>query len=218
MLDSQKALVTGGAHGLGQAIAQSLRNAHFEVLAPSSAELNVCDSDAVKRFVAGAGELDLLVVNAGVTADSLLGRMKESDWDRVMEVNLKGAFVCAREVARQMVKRRCGHIVFISSFSAAHPPAGQANYAASKSALIGLMKSMAQELGGRNIRVNAIFPGFLETAMTENLPDSVKERCLEAHVLGRLNTPDSVGRFVTFLHREMPHTSGQVFNLDSRIL
>jgi len=218
MENIQRALVTGGAHGLGKAISDALRGSGCEVFAPGSSELDVCDSAAVRRYIAERGELDLLVVNAGVTADALLGRMRESDWDRVMAVNLKAAFVCAREVSRQMVKRRRGHIVFISSFSAVHPPAGQANYAASKAALIGFMKSLAQELGGRGVRVNVVFPGFLETAMTEHLPNAVKEKCLSAHVLGRLNTPDSVGRFVRFLHDEMPHTSGQVFNLDSRIV
>jgi len=217
-MNSQKALVTGGARGLGKAIADALREVGVEVLAPGSAELDVCDAEAVKRYMTDAGKLDLLVLNAGVTADGPLARMKESDWDRVMEVNLKGAFVCAREASRQMMKRRCGHVVFISSYSAAHPPAGQANYAASKAALLGLMKSMAQELGPRNVRVNAVFPGFLETAMTDVLPESVKAKSQKSHVLGRFNTPDSVGRFIAFLHREMPHTSGQVFNLDSRIV
>jgi NAD(P)-dependent dehydrogenase (short-subunit alcohol dehydrogenase family) len=131
---------------------------------------------------------------------------------------LKGAFLCAREAAKGMAKRRAGHIVFISSFSAVHPPAGQANYAASKAALIGMMKSMAQELGERNVRVNVILPGFLETSMTDGLSEELKQASLDQHTLGRLNTPEMAAGFVAFLHRKMPNTSGQVFNLDSRVL
>lgn len=217
-MSRQLALVTGGRHGLGVAMAKALRGASMEVLAPGSGELDVTDALAVKRYVSGAGEVDLLICNAGVTADRPFTRLTLADWERVMAVNLKGSFFCAREVSRGMVKRRCGHVVFVSSFSGVHPPFGQANYAASKAALLGLMKSMAQELGPRNVRVNVILPGFLETKMTEGLGDAVKDRAQGKHVLGRFNTPEAVGEFVSFLHHQMPHTSGQVFNLDSRIL
>ena len=217
-MSRQLAMVTGGQGDLGRAVADALRGASMEVLAPGSEELDVTDALAVKRYVSGAGEVDLLVCNAGVTADWPLARMTVDDWERVMAVNLKGAFFCAREVSRGMVKRRCGHVVFVSSFSGVHPPVGQANYAASKAALLGLMKSMAQEFGPRNVRVNAILPGFLETRMTEGLGDAVKDHARGKHVLARFNTPEAVGEFVSFLHHQMPHTSGQVFNLDSRIL
>ena len=136
----------------------------------------------------------------------------------MLDVNLKGAFLCAREVSRGMAKRRSGHILFISSFSALHPSVGQANYSAAKSALLGMMKSMAQELGRRNVRVNAVIPGFMETKMTASLDDKIKGAIRDRHVLGRYNTPEAVAGFVTYLHQYLPHTSGQVFNLDSRVI
>jgi len=121
-------------------------------------------------------------------------------------------------VYKRQVKRRLGHIIFISSFSALQPPVGQANYAAAKSALLGMVKSMAVELGGRNVRVNAILPGFLETKMTRGLAPEVQERSRLRHTLGRFNTVEAVSEFIVCLHQKMPHTSGQVFNLDSRVL
>jgi len=190
----------------------------MEVWAPGRESLDVSQSEHVQSYFSEVGDVDLLVCNAGVTADKPLLRMTVEDWDQVMQVNLKGAFRCAREVSRGMVKRRSGHIVLISSFSAIHPPIGQANYAASKAAMLGMMKSMARELGPRNVRVNAILPGFLQTRMTEELENVVKEAARDNHVLGRFNTPQVVADFVNFLHHQMPHTSGQVFNLDSRIL
>lgn len=214
----QQAIITGGEGGLGEAISTTLKSAGREVLSPGRGDLNVADASSVKDYLHQLDDIDLLVCNAGATLDKPLARMSESDWDQVMQVNLKGAFLCAREVSRSMMKRRSGHIIFISSFSAIHPPAGQANYAAAKSALLGMMKSMAQELGSRNVRVNAILPGFLETKMTENLSDEVKQAALQRHTLGRFNTPEAVAEFVAHLHQRMPHTSGQVFNLDSRIV
>jgi len=212
-----KAVITGATGGLAQATAEALRGAGMEVSSPDREELDVSSPESVSRYFAAAGEVDLLVCNAGLIIDEPLARMSEQDWDRVLAVNLKGAFLCAREVVRSMCKRRGGHIIFISSFSALHPPAGQVNYAAAKSALLGVTKSMAQELGGRNVRVNCILPGFLETKMTANLPDEVKRSICGRHVLGRFNTPVEVAGFVCHLHQNMPHTSGQVFNLDSRI-
>ena len=217
-MNTTKAVITGAEGCLGRSLSASLVSAGMLVMAPGRSELDVSDSEKVKAYFSAKGEVDLLVCNAGVTEDKPLLRMTAEDWDRVMEVNLKGSFRCAREVAGGMVKRRSGHIVFISSFSAIHPPIGQANYAASKAAMLGLMKSMARELGPRNVRVNAILPGFLETSMTEGLGDDVKSAVLEKHVLGRFNTPQVVADFVGFLHHHMPNTSGQTFNLDSRIL
>lgn len=218
LLIMQQAIITGGEGGLGEAISTTLKSAGVDVLSPGRGDLNVADAASVKDYFHQSDDIDLLVCNAGATLDKPLARMSESDWDQVMQVNLKGAFLCAREVSRSMMKRRCGHIIFISSFSAIHPPAGQANYAAAKSALLGMMKSMSQELGARSVRVNAILPGFLETKMTENLSDEVKQAALEKHTLGRFNTPEAVAEFVAHLHQRMPHTSGQVFNLDSRIV
>lgn len=213
-----QAVITGAEGCLGRALSASLVSVGMKVMAPGRSELDVSDSGKVKAYFSVKGEVDLLICNAGVTEDKPLLRMTAEDWDRVMEVNLKGSLRCAREVARGMIKRRRGHIVFISSFSAIHPPIGQANYAASKAAMLGLMKSMARELGPRNVRVNAILPGFLETRMTEGLGDLVKASAMKKHVLGRFNTPQSVADFVGFLHHQMPNTSGQTFNLDSRIL
>ena len=213
-----KAIITGAAGGLGQALAHTLGNHGVTVLAPGREELDVSSPESVKAFMGTAGEVDLLVCNAGLAIDKSLTRMTGEDWSRVMDVNLKGAFLCAREVSRQMVKRRSGHIIFISSFSALRPPSGQVNYAAAKAALLGLMKSMAQEMGGRNVRVNAIMPGFLETKMTAGLADEIKQAACDKHVLGRFNTPEAVAGFVSHLHQNLPHTSGQLFNLDSRIL
>ena len=218
LLIMQQAIITGGEGGLGEAISTTLKSAGVDVLSPGRGDLNVADAASVKDYFHQSDDIDLLVCNAGATLDKPLARMSESDWEQVMQVNLKGAFLCAREVSRSMMKRRCGHIIFISSFSAIHPPAGQANYAAAKSALLGMMKSMSQELGARSVRVNAILPGFLETKMTENLSDEVKQAALEKHTLGRFNTPEAVAEFITHLHQRMPHTSGQVFNLDSRIV
>lgn len=217
-MHSTQALITGGAGDLAKVIQSSLELAGVRVLAPGRDELDVSNSESIKSCIAAAGDVDLLVCGAGLTIDKPLARMTESDWTQVMDVNLKGAFLCAREVSRGMMKRRTGHVVFIASFSAVHPPSGQANYAAAKAALLGMMKSMAQELGPRNIRVNAILPGFLETKMTRDLPDNVKQASLSRHTLGRFNTPDAVARFVSCLHLQLPNTSGQVFNLDSRIL
>ncbi|MCP5537840.1 MAG: SDR family oxidoreductase [Akkermansiaceae bacterium] len=218
MDDRERAIITGAAGGLGQAIASSLRSAGLAVLAPGRDELDVTSPNSIKSYLAAAGQVDLLVCNAGLTIDKPLARMTEKDWSDVVDVNLKGAFLCARETSRGMMKRRSGNMVFISSFSAVHAPAGQANYAAAKAGLLGAMKSMARELGPRNIRVNAILPGFLETRMTHGLSDELKQANLDRHTLGRFNTPESVAGFITFLHRQLPHTSGQVFNLDSRIL
>lgn len=215
---STHALITGGAGDLAKVLQSSLEKSNIRTSAPARDELDVTSTESVKNYISTAGDIELLVCNAGLTIDRPLAKMTETEWSQVMEVNLTGSCHCAREVSRGMVKRRCGHIIFISSFSAIHPPAGQANYGASKAALLGLMKSLAQELGPRNIRVNAILPGFLDTKMTSGLAEGTKQSVLEKHTLGRFNTPEVVADFIPFLHQHMPHTSGQVFNLDSRVL
>ena len=213
-----KVVVTGAAGGLGQAITTSFGGNNNEVLAPGKEELDVTSPDSVKVFFESIESIDLLVCNAGIIIDKTMAKMAEEDWSRVLDVNLKGAFLCAREVSRAMAKSRSGHIIFISSFSALHPAIGQANYSAAKSALLGMMKSMAQELGRRNVRVNAVIPGFMETKMTEALSDRIKQNIRDRHVLGRYNTPEDAAGFIAYLHQYMPHTSGQIFNLDSRII
>ena len=217
-MEPPRVIITGGSGFLAQSLQAEMSSVGMQVLAPGKEELSVCCAESVSRYFESVADVDLLICNAGVTADSPLARMSESDWDAVVSVNLKGAFLCARESVRKMMRKRQGHIVFISSFSAAHPPVGQANYAAAKAGLLGLMKSLASECGSRNVRVNAVFPGFLETKMTSGLSSEVKESVLARHSLGRYNTTQDVAKFIAFLHQHMPHTSGQTFNLDSRII
>lgn len=211
-------LISGGQGGLGLACAAVFGEAEWRVDFPGREQLDVCDLLSVENWFDRYASLDLCVCNAGITVDRPLMKMEEEAWDDVQAVNLKGAMRCARAAAKVMLKQRSGHIVFISSHSAYYPPAGQVNYAAAKAALEGLAKSLARELGGKGIRVNVIVPGFLQTKMTSSLTQTAKEKVLEKHVLGRLNTPECVARFMRFLHEEMPHTSGQVFHLDSRIV
>jgi 3-oxoacyl-[acyl-carrier protein] reductase len=218
MEDMGKALITGGYGGLAQALNRCLISAGMEVSFPGKNELDVRDEESVGKYFSGLENLDLLVCNAGITDDHLLLKMTEESWDTVMDTNLKGAFLVAKAAAKIMMKQRRGHIVFISSYSAFHPPVGQANYAASKAALVGLAKSLAQELGSRNIRVNVLVPGFMETKMTRDLAEEVRDAARQKHTLSEFNTVEATGKFLRCLHLEMEHTSGQVFNLDSRIL
>jgi len=212
------ALITGGGGDLATAIAAALRAAGYAVAAPDREALDVTCGTAVARYFRDAHPEPpgLLVLCAGLLRDAPLGRMEEADWDAVLDVNLRGAFLCAREALRGMLRLGRGHIVAVGSYSALTGPAGQANYAAAKAGLIGLIQSLAREGGRRGVRANCILPGFLETRMTRGLPAAVVEKARAAHVLGRFNTPAEVARFVAFLDG-MPHVSGQVFQLDSRI-
>lgn len=212
----KQVVITGGSGGLGTAIIAEFRDAGWEVLAPTRAELDVRNPDRIRSYFADRTP-DLLVCAAGVTRDALLPRLSEGDWDEVIEVNYHGAVKCAKAVIPAMVRRGEGHIVFFSSHSAIHPPMGQVAYAAAKAALLGFTAEQARLCGGYNVRVNAILPGFLETRMTEVLSGSRVKEVQEAHVLGRFNTPSAVAGFVRFLHESLPHSSGQMFQLDSRI-
>ena len=145
-----------------------------------------------------------------------MARLTETDGQDVIDVNLKGAIRCARAAIESMKGRGGGSIVIVSSYSALHPPVGQSAYAASKAALLGWVSELAQEVGKDNIRINAILPGFLETKMTDSVRDERKGEVIDQHALKRLNTPTQVAAFIRFLHQELPHTSGQVFQLDSR--
>ena len=209
-------VITGGKGGLGRKLAAAFADAGHEVLAPGRSELDVADGAAVKEYFK-AREVELLICNAGLTRDTLLGKLAEEDWDKVMAVNLRGAALCAAAASRGMIRARSGHIVFISSHSAIHPPPGQAAYAAAKAGLIGLGKSLAKELGPAGVRVNMVLPGFLETPMTSGLSEERQEHVRREHVLERFNTAEAVAQFLVTLHERMPHTSGQVFRLDSRI-
>jgi 3-oxoacyl-[acyl-carrier protein] reductase len=209
-------LITGGHGELARAIATAFRNAGDEVLAPGRDELDVTDPASIDAFFAAAPTPDLLVAAAGCARDHLLVRTGEAAWDHQLETNLHGAWRCAKAVARGMVKRRSGHLVFLGSHAARHPAAGQAAYAAAKAGLLGLARSLARELGPAGIRVNTLLPGFLETRMTTHVAPDHRDAVRRAHCLGRFNTPVAAAGFVVHLHHHLPHTSGQVFQLDSR--
>jgi NAD(P)-dependent dehydrogenase (short-subunit alcohol dehydrogenase family) len=210
-----KALITGGEGDLARHIRAELESAGWDVLAPGRAELDVLQP---KAFFAQIDRLDLLINNAGVFRDASLLKMTEEDFNAVLDVNLKGAFLCSQAALKFMSRQREGHIINIGSYSALSGPAGQANYAAAKAGLIALTQSTAKEYGPRNIRANCLLPGFLETKMTRHLLEDAewKEQLLSQHTLGRLNTPQDAARFILMLHA-MPAVSGQVFQLDSRI-
>lgn len=212
------ALITGGEGDLAQAIRTELQHAGFNVLTPGRDTLDVTSADSVRTFFAGLKHLDLLINNAGVCHDISVAKMTEEQFDHVLDVNLKGAFLVSQAALKLMSKQRHGHLVNIGSYSALSGPAGQANYAAAKAGLIALTQSIAKEYGARNVRANCILPGFLETKMTRHLlaDTAWREALLTQHTLGRLNTPQDAARFILFLH-SMANTSGQVFNLDSRI-
>jgi 3-oxoacyl-[acyl-carrier protein] reductase len=209
------AVVTGGGGGLGRALAEALCRPGWVVEAPGRSELDVCDPLAVARFF-DPRQVELLVCAAGVTRDAPLGRLGESCWDEVWQVNFRGAARCAEAVLPGMKARKVGHIVLVSSFSALHPPVGQVAYAAAKAALLGLVADLAVRHGGDQIRVNAILPGFLETPMTQGVSEGRRNEVLGDHTLGRFNTCGDTARFVDYLHHQLPHTSGQIFQLDSR--
>jgi len=218
MEQTEQALITGGQGALAQAMVASLTEAGVVVDSPGRDQLDVRDEVGVADYFSKLNRLDLLICNAGITDDELLLKISEQSWDAVMETNLRGAFLTARAAAKIMVKQKRGHIVFISSYSAFHPPTGQVNYGAAKAALKGLALSMAKELGGRNVRVNVVIPGFMETKMTEDISRERREGVMGDHGLGEFNTVEATGKFLRCLHQDMVYTSGQVFNLDSRVV
>jgi len=209
-------VITGGTGGLGSAISDAFRETNTTVESLGKNDFDLRDSAALSRYFENR-PVDLLVCAAGITRDAPLSRLDESSWDEVLEVNFRSAFACALAVLPQMRKRQTGHMIFISSFSALHPPVGQVAYATAKAALLGITGSLARENGGANIRINTILPGFLETRMTKKITEKRRAEILSAHSLNRFNTPQSVAKFIHFLHHSLPHTSGQVFQLDSRI-
>jgi NAD(P)-dependent dehydrogenase (short-subunit alcohol dehydrogenase family) len=215
-MSERVAVITGGEGELAQAIAALLRAQCMTVQAPGRTELDVSKPDAIRDFFAGLERVDLLINNAGSREDSTLVKMSESQWDRVLEVNLRGAFLCAQAVSLKMIAQRSGHIVNVGSFSGKFGNFGQANYAAAKAGLIGLTQSLAREMGKRGVRVNCVLPGFLETKFTAAMTSKQKARILEMHELRRFNTAKEAARFIVFLD-SMPFVSGQVFQLDSRV-
>lgn len=241
MLKNKAALVTGASRGIGRAIALKLAEqgakvaVNFAGREDKATEVvneiiqkggeafaiqgNVADMEDVQRMVKEAitrfGSLDILVNNAGITRDNLIMRMKEDEWDDVINTNLKGAFNCTKAVTRQMMKQRFGRIINITSIVGVSGNPGQANYVAAKAGVIGLTKTTAKELASRNITVNAIAPGFIETEMTDQLDDSLKEEMLKQIPLSRLGRPEDIASFVTFLATdESGYMTGQTLHVD----
>lgn len=241
MLNSKVAIVTGASRGIGKAIALMLAKAGANLvinyagnktLADEVAEqarkmgsevlviqADVSDSKQVDELISTTishfGKLDILVNNAGITRDNVIMRMKESDWDLVLDTNLKSVFLLSKAVSRQMMKQRAGRIINITSVVGVVGNPGQANYVAAKSGVIGLTKTLAKELAPRGITVNAIAPGFIETDMTEGLGEEIKSQLLTQIPLSRLGKPDDIAMAVKFLATdEAAYITGQVINVD----
>jgi 3-oxoacyl-[acyl-carrier protein] reductase len=215
-LEGRTALVTGGSRGIGRAIAAELANAGAQVVVGyrSGAEeakgvasevggkaiqADVSDPDEAKRLVDEAGEVDVLVNNAGVTRDGLLVRMPDEDWRNVLDTNLGGTFNTCRAASRGMMKRRSGAIVNISSVVGVHGNPGQTNYAASKAGIIGFTKALARELGSRGVRANVVAPGYISTRLTNELPEELRQTMLANTPLGRFGEPQDIAGAVRFL-------------------
>lgn len=241
LLDERVALVTGASRGIGRAIALALAREGATVIVnyatrreTAEAVVNAITAQggravAIAADVADAGQveamfkevlgkfgrIDILVNNAGITRDNLLLRMKDVDWEQVINTNLKGAFLCARAAAKAMLKQRWGRIINISSVVGLTGNAGQVNYASAKAGLIGLTKSLARELASRQITVNAIAPGFIETDMTKELAAEVRQAMLESIPLGRFGQPEDVAEAVVFLASDKAsYITGQVLVVD----
>ncbi|MED3660365.1 3-oxoacyl-[acyl-carrier-protein] reductase [Ureibacillus sp. FSL K6-8385] len=243
-LEGKTAVVTGASRGIGRAIALELAKEGANVVVNYSGskekaeqvvneilemgrkaiavQANVADNDSVQNLMKKAleefGSIDILVNNAGITRDNLLMRMKEEEWDEVIQTNLKGVFLCTKAVTRQMMKQRSGRIINIASVVGVTGNAGQANYTAAKAGVIGLTKTAARELASRNILVNAVAPGFITTEMTDALPEDVKTSMLSQIPLGKFGKPEQVAKAVVFLASDdAEYITGQVLHVDGGI-
>ena len=231
-LEGKTALVTGASKGIGRAIALELGRAGATVvvgyrtgadeaeavaaeIGGRAIQADVSDAASAAALVEAAGDLDILVNNAGLTRDGLLARMTDDDWHTVIETNLSSVFYTCRAVARPMMKRRAGSIVNVSSVVGLHGNPGQVNYAASKSGIIGLTKSLARELGSRNVRANVVAPGYVQTQLTDVLPDEARQAMLASTPLGRLGEAADVAGAVRFLCAdEASFVTGAVVQVD----
>jgi 3-oxoacyl-[acyl-carrier protein] reductase len=215
-LEGKVALVTGGSRGIGRAIALELGRAGAEVVVGyrtgreeaeavaaesggRAVEADVSDPASAAALVEAAGDLDILVNNAGVTKDGVLARMSDEDWRTVIDTNLSSVFYTCRATSRQMMRRRAGSIVNVSSIVGVHGNWGQTNYAASKAGIIGFTKSLARELGSRNVRANVVAPGYVKSRLTDVLPEGATLTMLHNTPLGRLGDPEDVAGAVRFL-------------------
>jgi 3-oxoacyl-[acyl-carrier protein] reductase len=215
-LEGKTALVTGGSRGIGAAVARELARAGAAVvvgyrsgaqeaaaiaseLGGRAVQADVSNADDAKRLVEEAGDLDVLVNNAGITRDGVLARMTDEDWRSVLETNLSSVFYTCRAVSRGMMKRRGGSIVNLSSIVGLHGNWGQSNYAASKGGIVAFTKSLAQELGSRGVRANVVAPGYINTQLTDVIPEEAQQKMLGLTPLGRFGEPEDVARAVRFL-------------------
>jgi 3-oxoacyl-[acyl-carrier protein] reductase len=240
MLDGKLVLVTGATRGIGKAIALTLGGAGATVIGTATSEsgtnniskmfsenkisgkgmkLDVTDNDQVSNLVKNIGEdfgsVDILVNNAGITRDNILLRMKEDEWEDIINTNLSSIYKMSKSVLRGMIKKRSGRIISITSVVGVMGNAGQSNYAAAKAGIIGFTKSLAREVGVRGITVNAIAPGFIETDMTDSLPDDQKEALASQIPMGRLGTPNEVAQAVLFLAGESgSYITGQTIHVN----
>ncbi len=240
-LKDRVAVVTGGAQGIGYAIAELLAQRGADVMvadliadkAEETAKeiaaktgrkivahaVNVSDNASAKAMIDAAieqfGKVDILVNNAGITRDNLIVRITEADWDAVLDINLKGAFNCSQAAVRSMMKQRYGRIVNFSSVSGVSGQAGQTNYSSSKAGLIGFTKALAKEVGSRNITVNAVAPGFIETRLTVNLPQELKDISIKLTPMGRFGKPEDIANAVAYLvSDEASFVTGVVLQVD----
>jgi 3-oxoacyl-[acyl-carrier protein] reductase len=240
-LKDRVAIITGGARGIGKKISQTFLKEGasvyiFDVNEEEGArtvgelqpaydgkvnffKVDITDEKSVEqsieKIIEAEGRIDILVNNAGITRDNLILRMSLEDWKKVIDINLTGAFICSKHTVKYMVKNRSGKIINISSIVGVHGNAGQSNYSSSKAGIIGLTKTLARELAGRNILVNAIAPGYIETEMTEKLSDKIKEKLMEQIPIGRLGSVGDVAKTALFLASDdSNYITGTVINLD----
>ena len=238
-LDGKIVLVTGASRGIGQAIALSLGNAGATVIGTATSDngaaaisdtlkdnnivgqgltLNVTNNNQISEVMStiaeNYGAVDILVNNAGITRDNLLMRMKEEEWDEIMNTNLASVYKMSKAVLRGMMKKKAGRIISIASVVGAMGNAGQANYAAAKAGIMGFTKSLAREVGPRGITVNAVAPGFIQTDMTDALPEEQKASLAAQIPMGRLGSPDEIAQTVLFLIEHADYITGQIIAVD----